>query len=142
MIARLKRPDVAATPGVGAARAAFDASLAGETAVAQGKESACTLADLKLFYEHIEVMEFASGARCLGLPLVIIALTAHLYLGPRCIRVGTAHSRRIFPRRSILAGCTWATVHIRFYIVGPADTFLDVVGPVLREWELSLRFCI
>ena len=142
MEARLKRPYFAAAPGVGAARAAFDACFAGEAAIAQDKESASTLADLKQFYEHVEVMEFAVGARRLGLPLEIVALTAHLYMGPRCIRVGNAYSRKVFPRRSILAGCTWATVHIRFYMIEPADRFCDVVGPVLREWELSFRFSV
>ena len=142
MEARLKRPYFAAAPGVGAAKAAFDATLAGEVAAAEGHESACVLADLKQFYEHVEVPDFALGARNLGLPLEVVALSAHLYLGPRCIRVGNAHSRRMFPRRSILAGCTWATVHVRLFMVKPADMFCRTVREQLQQWELTFRLNI
>ena len=100
------------------------------------------MADLKQFYEHVEVKKFAAGARNCGLPLKVVALTAHLYLGPRSIRVGSAHSRRVFPRRSILAGCTWATVHVRLFMVRPADVFCDTLRKHLQEWELTFRLCI
>ena len=103
---RLQRPFFAAAPGVGAAAAVFDAAFDCEAAVAGGDEVACTLVDLKQFYEHVEIAEFAKGGRLLGVPWCIISLTAHMYLGPRCIRVGSAYSKRVFPRRSLLPGCT------------------------------------
>ena len=140
--AGLKRPCFAAAPGVGAAKAAFEAAFVGEAAAARGLDSACTLVDLRQFYEHIEVMEFATGARSLGLPLKIVTLTAHLYLGPRCIRVSKAHSKPVFPIRSILPGCTWATVHIRFMMLSPADSFCSSLRARLQRWEVGFRFSV
>ncbi len=110
---RVERPYLPAAPGKGAIRAVLDLALAGEAARAKGHESATTTFDLRQYYEQVDIAEFARGARKFGLPLQIAALLAHLYLGPRRIRVGNAISKVAYPRRSILAGCTFAQLVIR-----------------------------
>ncbi len=75
-----------------------------------------------------------------GVPLEIIALTAHTYLGPRRVRVRSAVSRCAYPRRSVLAGCTWATVHIRVMLLEAAERFVGVLKEEARRWEVTVSF--
>ncbi len=120
---RLARPFLAAAPGEGAAKAAAVAALLGESAWARGEVAATTLADVAKFYEQVTFDEIVQGAAAFGIPAPIIALALHQYAGPRRIRVGKAFSAAAYPRRSIVPGCTWATVLIRTIIVGPAERF-------------------
>ncbi len=122
--ARLSRPFLTAAPGEGTARAAATASLLGEAAHGRGEAAATTLADIAKFYKQIEFVELVQGAAAFGLPPAITALALHQYSGPRRLRVGRAHSQAVFPTRSVIPGCTWATVFIRMMIVGPAEKFM------------------
>ncbi len=101
---RVKRPYLSAAPGHGAAKAAFDASFDAEAAAARGDATATTCFDLKQYYEQVSMEELAHGAKRFGLPMVVTVLAAHLYTGPRRIRVREAISRRAYPRKSVLAG--------------------------------------
>jgi hypothetical protein len=79
---RLIRPFFSAAPERGAERAAFEANLDAEIAHSRGQESATSTVDMKQFYEHITVAEFARGAIQQGLPMAIVMLSAHLYTWP------------------------------------------------------------
>ncbi len=122
--ARLGRAFLTAAPGEGAARAAAVASLVGEAAWARGGVAATTTADIAKYYEQVTFEEVIHGAIAFGIPVQIIALALHQYAGPRRIRVGQAHSAATYPSRSIIPGCTWATVLIRTIMVAPAEKFI------------------
>ncbi len=96
------------------------------------------MVDLKAYYEHIEPADDAVGGSEQGLPWSILALTTHLDLGPRRIRVGGAVSRKVFPRRSVLAGCTWATTHVRLHVLKPAQKFIDESREHLQGWGINI----
>ncbi len=136
---RIARPFFAAAPHRGAERAAFEASLDAETASARGLVSATSSVDMKKFYENIAVTDFAKGALEQGIPFVVVVLTAHLYTGPRVIRVRRAAAPAVYPRKSIVAGCTWATVHVRVMMVSPLDRLITMIKDMARAWETVCR---
>ncbi len=138
--ARLARPFFAAAPGVGAERAATAAALFCEAAHARGEMSATSTVDISKFYEQIEYPEIADGAMAVGIPHEVIILAIHAYTGPRRIRVDKAWSRPVFPTRSIVAGCTWATVLIRALAIGPTEKFLAAVVKCSGEWEVAVQY--
>ncbi len=140
--ARLSRRFLMAAPGMGAQRAAASASLFAEAAAARREAAATTTVDIAKFYEQVGFVEYADGALALGIPMEIIALTAHVYSGPRRIRVGGAWSEAAYPQRSIIPGCTWATVFVRTLVIGPCERFIRQVRARYHEWGLSSRVCI
>ncbi len=140
--ARLSRRFLMAAPGMGAQRAAASASLFAEAAIARKEAAATTTVDISKFYEQVGFVEFADGALALGIPMEIVALTAHAYSGPRRIRVGGAWSEAAYPQRSIIPGCTWATVFVRTLVIGPCERFIRQVRTRYREWGLSSRVCM
>ncbi len=136
---RIERPFFAAAPHRGAERTAFDASLAAEAAAARSLHTAASSVDMKKCYENITVAEYAQGAHDQGVPAVVIALTAHLYTGPRLIRVRRAVAPPVYPRKSIVAGCTWATVFVRTMMVKPLDVFVKTLCRIATEWAVKSR---
>ncbi len=142
MESRLARPYLPAAPGRGALQAAYDVSFDAETARSKGMVSASTCFDLKQYYEQVEVEEVARGCRRHGLPQVVAALTLHMYLGPRRIRVGQAVSKVVFPRRSILAGCTFALVIIRLISIDPVENLMTMIKGRLAGWEAYVRLTL
>ncbi len=136
---RLSRPYLAAAPGRGAAQAVFEQSWEAEAAAAIGEQSATTLVDFEKYYECIEISEVAEGARIAGIPLQIVALACHMYLGPRRISVEKVVSAEIFPRRSILAGCTWATLLIRAIVTKPVDKLQELINERTRSWDVKVN---
>ncbi len=131
---RIARPFLAAAPGRGAQRAVQDAAWRCELAASRGEHAAATTVDLKQYYEQITVAEIVKGARTYGIPDAIVLLAADLYLGPRCIKVGACFSRFIRPRRSILAGCTWAMVFIRLIMIRPTEKLLSTLRHQAASW--------
>ncbi len=136
---RIARPFLTAAPGRGAERTVFEASLTAETAHADGNAVAATTVDIKQFYEYVTVAEIASGALRQGVPLAVVLLSAHLYLGPRVIRVRKAVSDIMFPQRSVVAGCSWATVHVRVMLLPAMDVFVSQVKRMAESWEVSCK---
>ncbi len=134
--ARLARHFLSAAPGEGAQRAAGSASLFAEAAVARGEQAATTLADVQKFYEQVEHREMLEGAVAFGVPKPILALAVHQYTAPRRIRVRNAFSEPVFPERSIVAGCTWATVLIRTLVIGPCERLLRAIKARCEGWEV------
>ncbi len=139
---RIARPCLPAAPGRGALHAAFDLSFDAEAARSRGRQSASTCFDLKQYYEQVEVAEVARGCKRHGMPRVVAALTMHMYLGPRRIRVGRAISREVYPRRSILAGCTFALVLIRLIAIEPTDMLLKIIRNRLQGWDADVKFIL
>ncbi len=141
---RIDRPFLTAAPGKGAARAAFEVSRVAEVAAAKGQSVAGTALDIAQFYEHIAPDEYAKAARTFGLPQCIVSLCVHLYLGARRIRVGGCFSKRVHPTRSILAGCSWATIFIRILIIQPAEALLAQIRRRIEGWgvEVDLNFYV
>ena len=78
--------------------------------------------------------DYAGGALQVGVPLLVVALASHFYLGPRRFRLGSAHSERAFPKRSVLAGCAWAIVFIRCFMLEPTKKS----GPTSRRHACAL----
>ncbi len=124
---RVERPYLPAALGKGAVRAVFDMALTVEAARAQGLVAATTGYDLKQYYEHIGITELAVGARRFGLPVQVTSLLAHLYTGPRRVRVGQSVSVARYPRRSILAGCSFALLAIRLIIIRPVESLMKLI---------------
>ncbi len=122
---------------MGAENALFDASLAAEVAEAKGQHTAATTVDIQTFYEHVTISEIAVGALKQGVPLAVVLLTSHLYLGPRLIKVGEAVSEPIHPTRSVVAGCTWATVHVRVMLLPAIDVFMEQVRSMASDWSVT-----
>ncbi len=137
MESRVERPYLPAAPGKGSVRAVFDMALTAESAKAQGLVTATTSYDLKQYYEQISITELALGARRFGLPVQVTALLAHLYTGPRRIRVRDAVSVARFPRRSILAGCSFALLLIRLITIHPVESMMKVIVERFRGWNAS-----
>ncbi len=108
-------------------------------AYADGDQSATTMVDMAQFFEHVRAEEYCRGGRNAGIPQCVLSLTTHLYLGPRRIRVRQAYSDELFPAWSVLAGCTWATVHVRLLIIRPVEKFIGQMGSQFRCWGVSLR---
>ncbi len=136
---RVDRPYLPAAPGKGAIRAVYDMTLTVEAARARGLVAATTSYDLKQYYEHIAISELALGARQFGLPLEITALLGHLYSGPRRVRVGRAVSPARYPRRSILAGCSFALLAIRLIIIKPVERLLQIISTRLKGWNAKFH---
>ncbi len=139
---RIKRPYLTAAPSRGAARAVFDQTWGAEAAYAHGEEMASSIIDFKQYYEYIRADEVMQGGRKIGLPNVVMLLSAHLYLGPRHIRCGQAVAEALFPTRSILAGCAWATMIIRIIMVGPTDRFLQLAVERFKGWHACMSLMI
>ncbi len=137
---RLSRPFFTAAPGGGAERAVATAAVFCEAARARGEVSASTTVDIAKFYEQIEFAEIADGGLAIGMPEEIILLTIHAYAGPRRIRVDKAWSKPVYPQRSIVAGCTWATIHIRTLAIGPTEKFLDAIHRCSSQWDVAVQF--
>ncbi len=139
---RIERPYLAAAPKRGAARAGFEAARLCEVAAARDHSAAGTMVDVAQFYEFIEPVDYVRSALSFGLPRVIVALTSHLYLAPRRIKLKGVYSTCVFPRRSIVAGCTWATVLIRLLVIPPAEKFLEQVRARFKSWEVRFHFMV
>ena len=67
------------------------------------------------------MLDVAQAADYFGVPRQIISLCISFYLAPMHIRVGRAWAKPLFPQKSIVADCTWATVLIRCLMLGPAE---------------------
>ncbi len=104
--ARIQRPYLVAAPAMGAERTAVEFALAGEVAASRGLHSAASSHDLKKFYEHVSVADFCTEALKQGVPRIILLLTSHMYTGPRLVSVRDAVGPALYPRRSIIAGCS------------------------------------
>ncbi len=139
---RIDRPFMAAAPGRGAALAAFDLGWQAEEAWAYREKTITTCVDFQAFYEHITLSEVAVGCRRYGLPVEIVTLAAHMYTGPRRIRVQQAVSRPTYPTQSIIAGCTWATLLVRVIIIPPAEELLKIIGDRARSWGIKVDLMI
>ncbi len=135
MESRVERAFLPAAPGKGSLRAVYDMTLTVEAARARGLVAATTGYDLKQYYEFIDIAEIALGGRQFGLPIEITALLVHLYTGPRRIRVCQAVSVAKYPRRSILAGCSFALLIIRLITIRPVERLLHVIEPRFKEWD-------
>ena len=135
---RISRPFLASAPRRGAIDAAFEIAWNTEHAAARGYQAAGVLVDFKSYFDHLGHDEYAKGALVHGLPKTIIALCAHLYMGPRRIRVGEAVSTKKWPRRSVLPGCTWAMLYVRFHVVGPAESLISECRLRFRGLNLSM----
>ena len=142
MEGRICRPFLAAAPGKGAISTAFNVSWKGELAAAKGQEAGGVMVDFKSYFDHLRPAEYVGGAIEYGLPRVIIALCVHLYTGPRRMRVGTAVSREAWPRRSVLPGCTWGMMFVRFHVIGPAGDLVERLGAKLFTIEVQFLFNI
>ncbi len=140
--ARVQRPFFIAAPGRGAERAAVEMSLAAEVAAARDLESAASTVDLKQFYENVTVADFALEALRQGVPKVVVMLTAHLYTGPRVLRVKEAVAPPLYPRKSIVAGCTWATFLVRILMLRPLDKFMKDLIRHAKLWQAHVRTAI
>ncbi len=132
--ARIARPYLAAAPRRGAGRAAFELAFQAELTAANDEVTATTLVDMAQFFEHIRTDEYYKGGRRIGIPRCILSLTAHMYMGPRRIRVRGAYSRALYPAWSVLPGCTWATVHVRLILIKPVDGFVRQLNNMSRTW--------
>ncbi len=137
---RLHRPFLTAAPGMCALEGAFQDAWKGELAAAKGMDACGIMVDMKSYYEHIEVKEYAMTALEFGVPPAIVMLTSHLYLGPRRIRVRNAVSARAYPKRSVLPGCTWATVHVRFHVIKPAEQLVHILEHRLAPWASTSAY--
>ncbi len=98
--------------------------------------------DIAQYNEFIEPLEYAAVAVRFGQPRVVVALATHLYLAPRRIGVKTAYSTAVVPRRSVVAGCTWATVLIRLIVIAPAENLLRQIDERFRSWGLRIHLTI
>ncbi len=134
---RIARPYLAAAPGKGAEQALFRVNWSAEVATSAGRVMAATMVDVEKFYEYITVAEFASEAIRQGVPWVVVVLTAHYYTGPRILRVGRASSAPVFPARSVVAGCTWATVFVRLLVIPSMDEYVITIDRLASEWEVK-----
>ena len=139
---RISRPYLAGAPGRGALDASFEIAWKGEYIAARGLDAAALMIDFQSYFDHITTDEYAVGAKAHGLPTVITSLNAHVYLGPRRISIQGAVSHKVWPRRSVLPGCTWAMLHVRFHVAEPAQEFLDDMKIWLAEYEISIWFNI
>ncbi len=135
---RIERPFLDAAPGKGAARSAFGAAFRAEAAAARKEVAATTMVDIGQFYESVQIADVAAGARVFGMPEAVIMLSAHIYLGPRRIRVGKAISAAAFPTRTVLPGCAWATVHVRLMLVKPVDRFMKHLNVQIADWLVDV----
>ncbi len=139
---RIARPFLAAAPGRGALRAVQDAAWKCEYAAARDEHAAATTADLRQYYEQIGMVEVVRGAKDHGLPSVVTMLAVDLYMGPRCIKVDRSYSKFVRPKRSVLAGCTWAMVLIRLLMIIPSERFLEIVRRKASEWGAQIDLTI
>ncbi len=124
---RISRPFLAAAPGRGALRAVQDAAWKCEYAAARNEQAAATTADLRQYYEQINMVEVVRGAKTHGMPTAVTMLAVDLNMSPRCINAERSYSKFVRPKRSVLAGCTWAMVFIRLLMIHPSEQFLEAV---------------
>ncbi len=139
---RIRRPYLSAALGRGASKAVFDQAWDAEAAHSRDEVVASSIIDFKQYYEYIDAKEVIRGGRKVGRPSTIMLLSVHLYLGPRHISCGQAIAEALFPARSILAGCTWATLIIRIIMIGPTDYFINVASERFGGWQARLNMSI
>ncbi len=139
---RLARPYLAAAPGNGAIKAIVDQAWEAELATARNEVCATTLVDFERYYEYIDMAELAEGSMQFGIPREIVAMAVHLYLGPRHISVGKMVARATYPRRSVLARCTWATLFVRAIVIKPVDNLMKMIQQRLTGWEATINISI
>ena len=138
--ARLARHFLAAAPSQGAQRAVTELALKAEQAQLRGLEAAASLVDISKFYESLTLQDVACAADYFGIPRTVVRLFIAFYLTPRYIRVGKSWASPVFPCRSIVAGCTWATVLVRCFMLGPVERFLEVIQREAAARALIISF--
>ncbi len=111
------RPFFAASAGIGPIDAVYKQALRQEAACANGEAAAVILEDMEAFYEGIDRDALIAEAQAVGFPMVLVRACLAAYAAPRMLTMNGVATREIYPRRGLIAGCTFATTLVKvFYL--------------------------
>ncbi len=115
------RPFFAAAAGVGPIDAVYKQALRQEAACADGESAAVILDDMEAFYEGINREALLEEAQAVGFPTVIAKACLAAYATPRMLTLDGIAAREMYPRRGLIAGCTFATTLVKVFYVRKID---------------------
>ncbi len=113
--AKHDRPYFAAAAGAGPIDAVHRQAMRQEAAVASGDAAAVVLEDLEAFYESIDRARLLSEAHKHGFPVAIVRACLAAYAAPRMLTLDKAAARELYPRRGVIAGCSFATTLVKLF---------------------------
>ena len=86
-----------------------------EAGWATNEKTASFLWDLSSFFDCIDHGLLLSRARKYDFPIILVKLALSTYTAARTIQVRECRAAQIFPRRGIVAGCTFAKALVHLY---------------------------
>ncbi len=116
-----ERTFFAASAGVGPTDAVYRQALRQEAACASGQEAVTLLEDMEAFYESVDRGELVKEALELKFPLCIVRASLAAYAGPRMLTMDGKASKEVYPRRGIIAGCSFATTYTKLFYTRKFD---------------------
>ncbi len=114
------RPFFAAAAGAGPVDAVHRQSMRQEASAAAGGAAAIILEDLEAFYEGIDRQRLLQEAQRHGFPVPIVRACLAAYAAPRMLTLDRIVARELYPRRGVIAGCSFATTFVKLFYL---DTF-------------------
>ena len=125
--------DFLAKSGCGALDAVYDQALEDELCVAQGRLTACSVADLSKFYEMIPLGALLHACRnlsggskyCSEFPLLVAVLCILMYRSDRRLVCYGSCSSGVRTTQAVIAGCTGATTLIKAYYLVPLSVYAE-----------------
>ncbi len=130
-----ERPFFAAAAGVGPIDAVHRQAMRQEAACAVGGAAVVVLEDMEAFYESIDRSRLLEEAQALGFPTALVRASMAAYAAPRILSLDRVAARELYPRRGIIAGCTFATTFVKVLYLrkfdelaktAPRGTYYDV----------------
>ena len=131
-------------PGMGAQKAAFQISVAAETAALNNTEFGAGLLDLVKAFETVPHHILVGIAIELGYPLVLLRLCLASYRLRRTIGIDGAYSKMVRACRGITAGSGFATSEMRLVLIRVIDralTLYPTITPTLFVDDLAAAVC-
>ncbi len=119
--AKHERPFFAASAGAGPIDAVYRQAMRQEAAVASGGAAAVILEDLEAFYESIDRERLLDEARKRDFPVAIVRACLAAYAAPRMITMDKMAARELYPRRGVIAGCSFATTLVKLFYLSSLD---------------------
>ena len=115
----------AARKGMAAQDTVWAQEASAEAAKAEGKVASAALLDMDKYYERFGHGKMVARARRLGFPLAIARLSINTYRGRRVFAANGFVLRQVWARRSMGAGCVFATTWVKVYSLEAFSDWVD-----------------
>ena len=81
--------------------------------------------DMSSYYDHVCLKVLRTRAQATGFNMMCLTVACNMYRSQRFFTMNGYALASLFPDRSILAGCPWATFLVQVYSYVPVKTFVE-----------------